>query len=298
VLDIIVVLVMPENEAMTQDLRINAVSEFYDMHPINEQQIMEKLRLGDADLSNVTEDVLQDHDQDHFGGIAANDALASLANIDESCHVLDLCSGMGGPSRYLAHNYRCKVTGIDLTESRVKSARRLTKLTGLDDLVTFEAANALDLPFADETFDVVISQEAFCHIPDKARLLAQCARVLKRGGRLAFTDILATDSTDQKTRNRLKREMTFQELGSTTAYREYLERNECGVKEVQDVSDEWRDILVQRLAMYRSLKDQTVERFGEAHFIKWDAAYSFFVGLYQTGNLGGARFLARRNDGV
>ena len=282
---------------MTVDLHTNTVSEFYDMHPISEQQIIEMRRLSGTDLSNVTEDILQDHDQDHFGGVAANDALAVLANIDESCHVLDLCCGLGGPSRYLAHNYGCRVTGIDLTESRVLGARRLTELAGLDDLVTFEAANALDLSFADKSFDVLVSQEAFCHIPDKARLIAQCVRVLKPGGRLTFTDILATDRTDRETRSRLQREMTFQELGSTEGYRALLEGNGCDVQEIQDVSNEWRDILVERLAMYRSLRDQTVERFGESHFTKWDAAYSFFVGLYQTGDLGGARFLARRYDG-
>ena len=53
-------------------------------------------------------------------------------------------------------------------------------------------------------------------------------------------------------------------------------------------------ILLERLAMYRSLKDQTVERFGNEHFEKWDKAYSFFVGLYSSGELGGGRFLAQK----
>ena len=47
--------------------------------------------------------------------------------------------------------------------------------------------------------------------------------------------------------------------------------------------------------MYRSLKNQTVSRFGDAHFEKWDRAYSFFVKLYTSGELGGGRFLARKH---
>jgi hypothetical protein len=43
------------------------------------------------------------------------------------------------------------------------------------------------------------------------------------------------------------------------------------------------------------VKDQTVERFGEGQFMKWDDAYSFFVSRYETGELGGGRFLARRH---
>ena len=119
-------------------------------------------------------------------------------------------------------------------------------------------------------------------------------RVLKPGGRMAFTDVLTTDRTSEETRARLQREMTFQELGSSESYRRALERERCVVVETHDVSDEWRVILADRLAMYRSLKDQTVGRYGEAHFDKWDAAYGFFVGLYETGELGGGRFLARR----
>ena len=151
------------------------------------------------------------------------------------------------------------------------------------------------MPFVDEAFDTVISQEAFCHIPGKDRLIAECVRVLKPGGRMAFTDVLANEGTSNENQARLEREMTFRELGSRRSYCDRLEHEGCVVVEVQDLSDEWRAILVDRLAMYRSLKDQTVKRFGSDHFAKWDDAYSFFVGLYATGELGGGRFLAKRN---
>jgi sarcosine/dimethylglycine N-methyltransferase len=282
---------------MADASHVGAVTEFYETHPINEQQIIDKLKADDIDLSTLTEDTLQNYDQDHYGGVAANDALAALAAIDEGCHVLDVCSGMGGPSRYLANEYGCRVTGIDMTGSRIEGAQKLTAMTGLGDQVTFQCANALDLPFSNEKFDVVISQEAFCHIPEKNRLIAECVRVLKPGGRLAFTDVLATNGTTEAIRERLQREMTFVELESLNTYRNQLESEGCVNIETQDVSDEWRVILLDRLAMYRSLKDQTVDRFGSSHFTKWDNAYGFFVGLYETGELGGGRFLARCKEG-
>ena len=281
---------------MSEHSPISAVIEFYDTHPISERQILDKLHHDGVDLATLSEDTLQNYDQDHYGGLAANDALAARAGIDSDCHVLDVCCGLGGPARYLAHRYGCRVTGIDLTESRVEGARRLTEMTGLEDLVTVHCANALDLPFGDGSFDVVISQEAFGHIPDKDRLVTQCARVLKPGGRLAFTDILATDSTREATRDRLQAGMRFVELATQDEYRRRLEREGLAV-EVEDLSEEWRVILVERLAMYRGLKDQTIERFGEVHFRKWDDVYGFFVGLYEIGELGGGRFLARCKTG-
>ena len=270
------------------------VLAFYDSHPINESQILEKLELEGIAPDAITASDLSRHDQDHYGGLPSNDALAELARIGPGCHVLDVCSGMGGPARYFADRLGCRVTGIDLNTERVAAARRLTALVGLDDRVRFENANALAMPFDDATFDVVVSQEGFCHIPDKQRLVAECGRVLKPGGRIAFTDILVTDRMTQETRDRLSRGMAFHDLATEADYRAALERAGCEVVEVVDLGETWRDILADRLAMYRSLEDQTVARYGRAHFDKWDEAYSFFVGLYRTGELGGGRFLARR----
>lgn len=271
----------------------STVTGFYDTHPINEQQILEKLQQDGVELDTLTEDILQNYDQDHYGGTAANDALASAARIDASTHVLDVCSGMGGPSRYLAHNLGCRVSGIDLTQSRVDGATRLTGLTGLTHLVDFRQGNALEMPFEDGKFDVVVSQEGFCHIPDKARLIPECVRVLKPGGRLAFTDILASSATTSATRERLLEGMNFPELITLDDYRGLLEKEGCQV-EVENLSGHWQEILTERLAMYRSLKDQTVEQFGQERFEKWDDAYSFFVGLYESGELEGGRFVATR----
>lgn len=272
----------------------NSVTSFYENHPINEQQIIEKLSANNVDLNSLTEDVLQDYDQDHYGGIAANGALAKIAGIDNRSKVLDVCCGMGGPARYLASNHGCQVIGIDLTESRIKGARRLTKMVGLDTLVSFECADALHLPFEDIIFDVVISQEAFCHIPGKSQLIHECVRVLKPGGKVAFTDVLVTEKITKSIRQKLQCEMAFFELQSRDKYQAMLSEAGCETVKVTDLGDEWRSVLVDRLAMYRSLKDQTVKRFGNEHYDKWDSAYSFFVRLYESGELSGGRFLGIR----
>lgn len=279
---------------MTQDERANAVLQYYNTHPISEQQIMEKLQRDGHDPKDLTQDVLLNYDQDHYGGTDANDALAELADLEARDHMLDVCCGLGGPSRYFANNFGCRVTGIDFTESRIVGARRLTEIVGLDARVDFRTGDALNIPFENASFDVLISQEAFCHIPDKDRLVAECARVVRPGGRIAFTDILVTARTTEDIRTRLQAGMAFQELGSVEGYRTAFEREGCELVEVHELAHLWCNILSERLKMYRALKDQTVERYGQAHFDKWDAAYSFFVGLYKTGDLGGGRFLARR----
>jgi ubiquinone/menaquinone biosynthesis C-methylase UbiE len=201
---------------------------------------------------------------------------------------------MGGPARYLAHRLGCRVTGLDITRSRHDAALRLTALVGLDHLVDFGLGNALDMPFADATFDVVIGQEAFAHVPDKPRLIAECARVVRPGGIVAFTDILRRGALSAAEFERLQSGMTFQSLETLDGYARLLARCGCAVLVQDDLSPWWTEVLKGRLAMYRSLRDTTVARFGAAHFRKWDDTYAFFVGLFAAGRLGGGRFVARR----
>ena len=279
---------------MANTTHSNLVNVFYDTHPISESQVLDKLAQTGADTSILTVELLQHHDQDHFGGLAATDALARHAKINKSTHVLDLCCGLGGPARYLAYHHGCRVTGVDMNTDRLAGAVRLTERTKLQDRVLFHHANALQTGLADETFDVIVSQEAFCHIPDKKTLIAECVRLLKPGGRIVYTDILARNSMTNEIRSRLENEMVFSELSTLEQYCHLLEEKSCQVVEVEDLSDDWAQILIDRLAMYRSLKEQTVSSFGLAHFQKWDRTYSFFVDLYRSGELGGGRFVAHK----
>jgi sarcosine/dimethylglycine N-methyltransferase len=273
------------------------VVEYYETHPINEDQIRAAVAASGVPWDHVTAEILQRHDQDHFGGLDANDRLIAAAGIRPTDHVLDVCSGLGGPARYLARRIGCRVTGLDLTASRHESARRLTGHVGLGDRVAFHLGSALDMPFPDASFDVVMGQEAWCHVPDKARLIAECARVVKPGGVIAFTDILRRDGLSDADQARLAVEMTFPTLESLDGYRDLLEANACVVEQRDDLSALWTTILVDRLAMYRSLADHTERKFGTGRKAGWDHAYSFFVGLYQVGRLGGGRFVARRRTG-
>ncbi|MCC7546387.1 MAG: methyltransferase domain-containing protein [Burkholderiales bacterium] len=278
----------------TTDGAIARVTAFYDAHPINEEQILHTLRARGIALEGLSEETLQEFDQDHFGGTAANEVLARAAGMRARLRVLDVCSGMGGPARYFAHYFGCRVTGLDFTYTRFLGAQRLTRVVGLDHLVDFCHGNALEMPFPDASFDVVVGQEAWCHVPDKPRLVAECARVLVPGGVIAFTDILRRESLDEEETARLQREMAFPSLETLDGYAALLAASGCTLERREDLSEEWARILVARLAMYRSLESETVHKFGTAHFQRWDDTYAFFVGLYGTGRLGGGRFVARK----
>ena len=129
-------------------------------------------------------------DQFHTRGITATAELAKAANLDGSMRVLDLGCGIGGPARYLAATFGCKVIGVDLSPNFIDAASYLTARCGLDDRVSFEAGDALHLPFETGSFDAVFLQHVAMNIEDRDSLYSEVHRILAPAGRFAIYDIV------------------------------------------------------------------------------------------------------------
>jgi sarcosine/dimethylglycine N-methyltransferase len=145
--------------------------------------------LGPQD-QQLTPQQLAAVDQFHTRGLEATAELAKLAKIAPGMSVLDVGAGLGGPARFLAATCGCRVTGVDLSEPFVEAARYLTERTGQNGQVLFETASALELPFADGRFDVVLLQHVAMNISERARLYREVRRVLPSGGTFATFDIV------------------------------------------------------------------------------------------------------------
>ena len=129
-------------------------------------------------------------DQFHTRGLAATVELASAARLSAMDLVLDVGAGLGGPSRYLAATYGCKVEGIDLSPAFVEAATYLAERAGLADKVNYSQGDALALPFAAQSFDVAWTQHVAMNIHDRDRLYGEIHRVLRARGRLAIYDVV------------------------------------------------------------------------------------------------------------
>ncbi len=119
--------------------------------------------------------------------IAATKELAEAVPVDRGAMVLDVGSGLGGPSRYLAATYGCHVTGIDLNSSFVEAARYLAERAGFVDQVAYECAEALALPYDNGRFDVAWTQHVAMNIQDRTRLYGEVYRCCAAADVLPFT---------------------------------------------------------------------------------------------------------------
>jgi len=155
------------------------------------RRIDEQLRLsGVADDHNLSPSDLAALDQFHAGGLAATQELARLFSPSRGSYVLDIGSGLGGPSRYLAANYGCRVIGIDITEEYCRIASVLAARMGLEDRVEYRHGDARELLFPDGTFDGAWTQHVSMNIAEKKQLYEGIRRILKIGGRFAVHDVV------------------------------------------------------------------------------------------------------------
>lgn len=265
------------------------VRAMYAAHPISAAHIIARLGPGPH-----KPEALWPHDQDHYGGLAANAALADAAGMKPGDRVADFCAGLGGPARWWAHVRGVHVTGVDLSPDRVAGARALTALVGLSDRVEVIEGSVAAAPLPDAAFDAVVSQEALLHVPPRAAALAEAFRVLKPGGRLALTDVVARGALAKADAELIERGLQMVALFSPDDYRAALAAAGFVEIETVDLTAAWAEILKERLAMYLALREETAAA-GRPQGDPWfHKAYPRFVEMVATGPLAGLRVTAKR----
>jgi SAM-dependent methyltransferase len=154
-------------------------------------RIERALAAAGLDGKQLTPQDLAPLDQFHVRGLASTIEFADAVGIDRGARVVDIGSGLGGPSRYLGATFGCQVHGIDLNPSFVDAATYLAERSGLSDRVSFECGDALALPFDDESVDLAWTQHTAMNIADRGLMYSEAFRITRPGGRFAIHDIVA-----------------------------------------------------------------------------------------------------------
>src|SRR6266702_2943639 len=122
------------------------------------ERILAAVCAANGSATPVTPETLAPYDHYHGGGLPATEHLAMILEPQAEDSIIDIGSGVGGPARWLAKRFKCKVTGIDLTPEFCEAARRLNAHTGMTERVAIHEGSALALPFEGGSFDRAYSQ--------------------------------------------------------------------------------------------------------------------------------------------
>lgn len=157
---------------------------------LDKEELLERLATFKEESIDIglfwnTEDELRGDAGYHCGGQQVTKRMAERIGLSSGDLVLDAGCGAGGPARHLAEGWGCTVVGLDREYDRLLIATIRTRLAGLLNKVRFKYGEAAEMPFEDNSFDVVWSQGAIPFTGDVKRIFQECYRVLRPNGRLA-----------------------------------------------------------------------------------------------------------------
>jgi SAM-dependent methyltransferase len=124
----------------------------------------------------------------HMGGLEATETFIRQCEIGPEDSVLEVGCGVGQTSVLLAKRCGCDVTGLDISESMIKSASDRSRKSGVAEKIEFRQGDISNLPFENDRFDVVLSESVTAFAPDHAKAIREYARVLKPGGFLGLNE--------------------------------------------------------------------------------------------------------------
>ena len=139
-------------------------------------------------LESLTVEDLAPVDHFHARGLPATVELADRLPIKAGQHIVDIGCGLGGPARYMAKRFQCNVSGLDITESFVEVANKLTLLLRMEQQVKIEHGDGQRLPYPDSAFDGAYTQHVTMNVADRPAFFAEAYRVLKPGASFALTE--------------------------------------------------------------------------------------------------------------
>ncbi|MFN2365133.1 MAG: cyclopropane-fatty-acyl-phospholipid synthase family protein [Desulfurivibrionaceae bacterium] len=164
--------------------------------------------------------------------------MAERLDLGPGHRVLDIGSGYGGAARYLASRFGCRGTALNLSEKENERARKLNAEQGLADKIEVVDGSFEEIPSAENSFDLVWSQDAILHSPRRQQVVREVARVLKPGGDFLFTDPMQADECQPELLQPVLDRIHLESLGSFAFYRKAA--SEAGLREVaiEDLSDQ------------------------------------------------------------
>jgi SAM-dependent methyltransferase len=162
--------------------------------------VAEKVDLYDSAYGNYVSDTYrqvrietygEDFGQTSWVTTEESNEIPQLLDLRRSSDVLEVGCGSGGYALHLAEKVGCRLVGVDINALGVRNANQLALARGLVAEARFEQCDASKkLPFDDDTFDAVFSNDVLCHLPGRPEVLGEMFRVLKPGGRMLFSDAL------------------------------------------------------------------------------------------------------------
>jgi ubiquinone/menaquinone biosynthesis C-methylase UbiE len=258
--------------ATTEKTAVDKAEEYYDSIPADEFYF----KIWDGDHIHVG---IYNHPKESIRDASPRivQMMASKLKLNTNTKLLDLGSGYGGAARYLAKNFGCQVTCLNLSKNQNERNRSLNKKQDLANLITVVEGNFEDIPFPENSFDMVWSQDAIVHSADRELVIQEVVRVLNDRGEFIFTDLMQTSDCPKSILKPVLDRIQLDSLGSFGFYVE--QGRKLGVKktEVQDLSEHLTTHYQRVMEETQGRYDEMVEVCGKEYIDKMIQGLKYWV---------------------
>ena len=205
---------------------MNALASHYQQKNL-ESQIRSALEAALKNQQDFDPNIISAVDQFHIGGLQATQDMLALAEFSADGLILDIGCGIGGPARNIAQHCTNRVIGLDLSYDYCLAANVISRQLNMSDQTGFIQANAVHLPFCDDSFNGIWTQHVSMNIEKKDLLFSEFSRVLKPAGKLVMYEVMNKTASLQAVTYPLPWSLdgNYSFLQNHKIYRQLLEKN-------------------------------------------------------------------------
>ncbi|MDR9448327.1 MAG: methyltransferase domain-containing protein [Psychroflexus sp.] len=276
---------------MNNDELVNTTKNYYDSydadHFYHKVWGSEDIHIG----------IYDDLDEDIFTASQRTvKCMASLLPIDKHSKVLDIGAGYGGAARYLASNFKCHITCLNLSDKENKRNQIKNKSLNLSNHIDIFQGNFEKTQLEDDYFDIVWSEEALLHSGDKSKVFKEVARVLKTDGYFIFSDAMQTDHCPADKLQPILDRIHLKKIGSVSLYRKLAENYGLHEVEVKEMPEQ---LTLHYSKVQKELKAQYNELLkvcSKEYLNRMDKGLSHWINGGQKGYLNWGILLFKKSD--
>ena len=236
--------------------------------------------------------------QIHVGGLDATIELAKQAGIEAGQKGVDLCCCNGAGMRCLVRF--CGVAsmiGVDATEAVVDRGRKRCRDEGLGDRIRFVHGDACRSGLPSESADFAWGEDAWCYVPDKSKLIAEAARLVRPGGVIAFSDwVEGPVELSELEAQRFLGMMSFANVEDIGGYIRLLSQQGCDVVLAEDTGrfPSYMDLYLKMIEMQLSYDVLATVGFRKDLLRTIVEGFRFLGEMSRAQKIVQARFIARK----
>ena len=264
------------------------------LYPEAKRIFRELDNLGFNENEAIDAQSLFSFDQLHYHGVQSVKECIEALKIKKADKLLEIGSGWGGPSRYIAHMVGANVEALELQKDYHDVGCSLTERCGLADRVEHVCTDFLNYENKSNHFNNIVSWLALYHIPNRQKSCMRIFELLKPGGRVFIEDLTVCDRNANVNWDLLKKDLFANSLICLDDYKSYFENVGFKIDVCEDMTINWTEFTRNRYFSFLERKNDFIDLHGSELFDQMEYFYMKIVEYFNMKAIGGLRLICSK----